>query len=227
MRMRKKPNMPQRVEKCAGVYIADPQVYRGLWLGKIAGYKSLQLEIGCGRGTFTAETAVSLPDTLIVAVERVPEVLIIGMERAVREDIPNIRFIETDASKLPQIFGAGEVERIYLNFCDPWPNNGHKKRRLTHENFLKIYRDMLSAGGEIHFKTDNNDLFDFSLGQLIKSGFELIDVTRDLHHSGPAGVMTDYEMKFYALGQMINRCVARAMDNQQTPGIAGETVAER
>jgi tRNA (guanine-N7-)-methyltransferase len=209
MRMRKKPNMPQRTEKCAAVHIAGPEVYRGAWLEKISGYGSLQLELGCGRGRFTAETALAAPETLLVAVERVPEVLIIAMEHAVRERIPNVRFIETDAAFLPLIFGPKELERIYINFCDPWPGNRHAKRRLTHENFLKLYRDILKDGGEIHFKTDNSALFEYSVGQFQGGGFEVSDVARDLHRDGPTGVMTDYELKFHAQGVSINRCVAR------------------
>ncbi len=209
MRMRKKPNMPQRIEKCGDVHIANPESYRAKWLEMFPEYKALHLEIGCGRCRFTAETALMMPETLFVAVERVPEVLIIGMERAVRERIPNIRFIETDAAKLNGILAPGEADRIYINFCDPWPNNGHKKRRLTHEGFLNIYKDILCAGGALHFKTDNDDLFDYSLGQFTKSGFELFDVTRNLHEFGPVGIMTDYEMKFYEQGVSINRCVAK------------------
>jgi tRNA (guanine-N7-)-methyltransferase len=150
-----------------------------------------------------------MPETLLVAIERVPEAQIVGMERAVRENIPNIRFVETDAVQLPQIFAPGEVDRIYVNFCDPWPNNGHKKRRLTHEAFLNTYKSILRPGGEIYFKTDNDALFEFSLGQFTLSGFELFEVTRHLHSNGPVGIMTDYEMKFYEQGVSINRCVAR------------------
>ncbi len=209
MRMRKKPNIPQRIEKCCFVYIPDPQDYRAKWLERFPKYKELHLEIGCGRGSFTADTAIIMPETLLVAVERVPEALIIGMERAYRENIPNIRFINTDAINLPAIFDTGELDRIYINFCDPWPNNGHKKRRLTHENFLNIYKGLLRSGGEIHFKTDNEDLFDFSMGQFYNSGFELSDITKNLHENGPVGIMTDYEQKFYELGVSIKRCVAR------------------
>lgn len=207
--MRKKPNMPQRIEKCGVVHIANPEDYRARWLESFPEYKELHLEIGCGRARFTAETALTMPETLFVAIERVPEVLIIGMERAARENIPNIRFVETDAAKLSAIFANGEVGRIYINFCDPWPNNGHKKRRLTHEGFLNIYKEILCAGGEIHFKTDNDDLFEYALGQFAKAGFELFDVTRDLHSDGPVGIMTDYEMKFYEQGVSINKCVAK------------------
>lgn len=209
MRMRKKPNMPQRMARCAAVLITEPEQYRGDWLEKIAGYSSLHLEIGCGKGKFTAETAMLHPETLFIAVEKVPEALIIAMERVVREELLNVRFIKADAALLTRFFGPAEIEVIYINFCDPWPRSGHRKRRLTHENFLKLYKEILRPGGEIRFKTDSTDLFDFSLAEFEKNGFTLLDVTRDLHANGPAGIMTDYETKFYQQGVSINSCVAR------------------
>ena len=106
-----------------------------------------------------------------------------------------------------QLFCPREIDRIYINFCDPWPSNRHAKRRLTHGNFLRLYRQVLKEGGQIHFKTDNQPLFEFSVEELPRFGFELSEVTRDLHADGPVGIMTDYEAKFYDLGQPINRCV--------------------
>jgi tRNA (guanine-N7-)-methyltransferase len=207
--MRKKPNLPQRIEKCGELYINDPEAYRGQWLQKIPGFQKLQLEIGCGRGRFTVETANALPETLLVAVERVPEAMIIGLERACREEVKNVRFIETDAANLDKLFAPGELDAVYINFCDPWPGNRHVKRRLTHGNFLSIYRTLLRPGGEIRFKTDNDDLFEFSLDSFELNGFELEDVTRHLHENGPNGIMTDYEQKFHEQGVSINRCVAK------------------
>ena len=116
------------------------------------------------------------------------------------------------AALLPDIFAEGEVDRIYINFCDPWPTKRHAKRRLTHTNFLKLYRKVLKEHGQIHFKTDNAPLFEFSLEEFPQAGFSLSEVTRNLHESGPCGVMTDYEAKFYELGTPINRCVATMED---------------
>jgi tRNA (guanine-N7-)-methyltransferase len=209
MRMRKKPNLPQRIEKCGPLYVTVPAAYRGEWLGRIPGYKALELEIGCGRGRFTVETAKTQPETLLVAVERVPEAMIIGLERACREEAHNIRFVDSDAAYLDKMFAPGELDAIYINFCDPWPSNRHAKRRLTHANFLRIYRVLLRLGGELRFKTDNSDLFEYSLESLELNGFELSEVTRDLHGNGPSGIMTDYEQKFHEQGVSINRCVAK------------------
>ena len=113
-----------------------------------------------------------------------------------------------DAALLPDMFASGEVDRLYINFCDPWPKSNQKRRRLTHGNFLKCYRQVLPMGGQIHFKTDNDKLFQWSVEEIPQYGFALSEVTRDLHADGPVGVMTDYEAKFYELGKNINRCVA-------------------
>ena len=133
--------------------------------------------------------------------------MVIAMERAKAAGLNNVFFIDADVARLTEFFAPGEVERIYLNFCDPWPTNRHAKRRLTHENFLRLYRQVLSDGGQIHFKTDNSGLFEWSLFQFPRAGYALGEVTRDLHENGICGVMTDYEEKFHNLGTPINRCV--------------------
>ena len=209
MRMRKKPNLGPRMEKCAHVQIKNPQELRGKWLSETGNFKNLYLEVGCGKGTFTAETAKTIPDTLLVAIERVPDAMVIGMERVTNEEIGNVRFIDTDANLLTEIFDKGEVQRIYINFCDPWKKKKQAKRRLTSPVFLKLYREILAPGGEIHFKTDNAPLFEYSLEQFEENGWVLSEVTRNLHENGPMGIMTDYEKKFYEQGVPINRCVAQ------------------
>ena len=209
MRMRKKPNLVPRMERCEAVLIKEPTEMKGKWLEKTPGYNGVYLEIGCGKGKFTAETAATIPDKLMVAVERVPDAMVIGMERVTDGGIENVRFIDFDASKLCDIFEDGEVSRIYLNFSDPWPSRRHEKRRLTAEGFLNIYKKIMAPGAEIHFKTDNQGLFEFSVKEFERCGFDLSEVTRDLHANGPVGLMTDYEKKFYEQGMKINRCVAK------------------
>ena len=207
MRMRKKPNLQPRMEKCAAVQIAEPAALRGKWRESFPG-KSLWLEIGCGKGQFTVGTAKENPEAELIALERVEDAMVIAMERACAEETDNVRFISMDALKLREVFAPGEVERIFVNFCDPWPTKRHAKRRLTHGNFLQLYRRVLPMGGEIHFKSDNDKLFEWSLEEIPQFGFRLSQVTRDLHAGGPVGVMTDYEAKFYQQGVTINRCVA-------------------
>ena len=208
MRMRKKPNLLPRMEKTAAVLITDPETYPGLWREKLPGFSALHLELGCGKGRFTADTAERNPDVLLVAVEKVPDAMVVGMERVCEKSLHNVRFLDRDVSLLPDIFAKGEVDRVYINFCDPWPKSRYAKNRLTAPGFLRLYADVLPAGGEIHFKTDNRPLFDWSVEQFEAEGWALSEVTNDLHREGVCGVMTDYEAKFHAEGVPINRLVA-------------------
>ena len=207
MRMRKKKNLIPRMERCGGRLIRDPYDHSGQWRELIPQCRELRLELGCGKGRFTAGTAAAEPDVLFLAVEMVPDAMVVAMERCINAGLENVWFISANADQLPYFFAPGEVDRIYINFCDPWPSGRHAKRRLTHGNFLKLYRQVLKQGGQIHFKTDNRPLFEFSVEELPQFGFRLSDVTWNLHENGPVGVMTDYEAKFHGLGQPIHRCV--------------------
>ncbi|NLW64934.1 MAG: tRNA (guanosine(46)-N7)-methyltransferase TrmB, partial [Clostridiales bacterium] len=158
---------------------------------------------------FTADTAEQHPDILLVAVEKVPDAMVVGMERVCDRGIKNVRFIDTDAAALPVIFESHEVDRIFINFCDPWPKKRDVKRRLTSPGFLAIYESILKQDGEVCFKTDNRPLFEYSLETFENEGWELTEVTENLHDNGPVGVMTDYEKKFYEQGMPINRLVAK------------------
>ena len=181
MRMRKKKNLIPRMERCAAQLIRDPYDRRGHWRELMPQARELRLELGCGKGRFTLGTAQAEPDVLFIAVELVPDAMVVAMERCVNAGLTNVFFVDANADQLPQFFAPGEVDRIYLNFSDPWPSNRHAKRRLTHGNFLKLYRQVLKMGGQIHFKTDNQPLFEFSVEELPKFGFELSEVTRNLH----------------------------------------------
>ncbi|MDR1131432.1 MAG: tRNA (guanosine(46)-N7)-methyltransferase TrmB [Oscillospiraceae bacterium] len=209
MRIRKKTNLLPRMARCAHVQIKDPAALRGKWLETVRGYRRLWLEIGCGKGRFTAETAARNPDALLVAIEKAPDAMVTGMERVCEQAIENVRFIDSDALALPVIFGEGEVDRIYLNFCDPWPKNRDAKHRLIAPGFLALYESILSPAGVLYFKTDNPPLFDYAVETLKQAGWTLSELTRDLHENGPAGVMTDYEAKFYEQGIKISRLAAR------------------
>ncbi len=206
--MRKKPNLGPRMERCADLLIAAPEEHRGRWRDLMPQCTQLRLELGCGKGRFTAETAAQNPEMLFIAVERVPDAMVIAMERVAVLELKNVFFVDGDAANLQTMFAPGEVDLIYINFCDPWPSNRHAKRRLTHTDFLLRYRQVLGQGGAIHFKTDNHDLFEWSLFQFPRAGYVLSEVTRNLHADGICGIMTDYEEKFHNLGTPINRCVA-------------------
>ena len=216
MRMRKKPNLIPRMEKCAQVQIKDPKQLKGTWRKSFPEYDKLWLELGCGKGRFTAGTAEQNPRTMLLAVEKVADAMVIGMERVCDAGIENIRFIEMDALELGEVFENAEIERIFINFCDPWPKSRDAKHRLTAPSFLRSYADLLPTGGEIHFKTDNRPLFDWSVEQFNAEGWELREVKNDLHADGVAGVMTDYEAKFHAQGVKINRLVAVKTEKTKT-----------
>ena len=138
--------------------------------------------------------------------------MVVAMERVCEMGLENVRFMDRDVVKLPEIFENGEADRVYINFCDPWPKSRDAKYRLTAPDFLRKYADILPLGGQIHFKTDNTPLFTWSLEQFEAEGWQLSEVTNDLHANGPVGIMTDYEAKFYAEGMTINRLVATKVE---------------
>ena len=208
MRMRKKKNLIPRMDRCAPCHVRDGFALKGRWREALMpGAREVHVELGCGKGRFTAGTAAEHPDVLFIAIEKVPDALVVAMERAMDLGLKNVFFVVGDAALLPDYFAPDEVDRVYINFCDPWPSNRHAKRRLTHRDFLNIYRQVLRTGGEIHFKTDNRPLFEFSLLEFPRAGYALSEVTRNLHENGPRGVMTDYEAKFFAQGLPTHRCV--------------------
>lgn len=216
MRMRKRHNLAPRMEACAAYLIEDPAAMRGEWLAAFPEQNKLYVELGCGKGRFTVETAQAEPSALILAIEKVPDAMVLAMERARDAGITNVRFMDFDAANLPDIFAPEEIDRIYLNFSDPWPKSRDAKLRLTAPSFLRRYADALSPRGEIHFKTDNRPLFDWSVEQMISEGWALSELTHDLHANGPVGVMTDYEAKFTAEGLKINRLVAAKTADTKT-----------
>ena len=208
MRMRKKKNLIPRMERCEACHVKDGFSIKGRWREALMPEaKELRVELGCGKGRFTAETARQNPDILFIAVEKVPDALVVAMERAMAAELKNVFFVVGDAALMPDYFAPGEVDLIYINFCDPWPPKGQAKRRLTHRGFLDLYRKVLREDGQVHFKTDNQPLFEFSVLECPEAGYALGEVTRNLHEDGPQGVMTDYEAKFYEQGLPINRCV--------------------
>lgn len=223
MRMRKKPNLQPRMEKCAAVLLTEPELLKSHWKNQFPQFSRLHVELGCGKGRFTAETAHVAPEVLLVAIEKVPDAMVVAMERVCALSLNNVRFMDRDVATLPEIFEKGEVDRIYINFCDPWPKSRDAKYRLTAPDFLRKYADILPIGGQIHFKTDNTPLFTWSVEQFTNEGWDLSEVTNDLHVAGPVGIMTDYEAKFYTEGLPINRLVAtRTVQTKNTSaGSAG------
>jgi len=206
MRMRKMKNLEPRMEKCAAFRIAAPEVLQGKWLSLKPDAKALWVEVGCGKGKFTAETAAANPEVLMIAVERCREAMVVAMEKAKAMELKNVFFIDMDVEKIQEIFGDQEIDRLFINFPDPWPRKKNAKRRLTHRGFLHKYCHVVKTGGEFHFKTDNAPLFEFSVEEFAACGLQVNNLTRNLHENGIVGIMTGYEEKFHALGTPINRC---------------------
>ena len=206
MRMRRMKNLEPRMEKCADYRIAEPAEKQGTWRSLMPNATALWVEVGCGKGKFTAETAQANPDVLLIAVERCREAMVVAMEKAKSMGLTNVFFIDMDVEKIEEIFAPGEIDRLFINFPDPWPRKKNAKRRLTHRGFLDKYCRVVRTGGEVHYKTDNAPLFEFSVEEFAACGLEVKNLTRDLHKDGIVGIMTGYEEKFHALGTPINRC---------------------
>ena len=206
MRMRKKPNLEPRMEACKDWQVMDPESRKGNWRELMPQCTDLWVEVGCGKGKFTVETAQANPTVLMIAIERCREAMVMALEKAKEMGLKNVFFVDMDVAEMESCFTAGEIDRLFINFPDPWPRTKNAKRRLTYRTFLKMYSRVLKDGGEIHFKTDNRKLFDFSLEEMELVGMPARNVTFNLHENGPVGIMTGYEEKFYGLGTPINRC---------------------
>ena len=194
------------MEKCAALRIQEPALKKGHWRELKPDCTALWVEVGCGKGKFTAETAQANPDVLLIAVERCREAMVVAMEKAQAMGLTNVFYIDMDVAEIESIFAPGEIDRLFINFPDPWPRKKNAKRRLTHRGFLEKYCAVVKPGGEFHFKTDNAPLFAFSLEEFAACGLETKNVTEDLHKDGVVGIMTGYEEKFHQLGTPIHRC---------------------
>lgn len=206
MRMRTRSHLEERLALCSNLSL---QKYDDSAKSYVQGH-CLHIEIGCGKGNFITKTALNNPNIRYIAIEKVSNVIVLAMEKAKNSELENLRFMRGNFEYLGETFPDKSVDRIYLNFSDPWPKKGYAKRRLTHGGFLEIYKRILKDNGEICFKTDNRDLFDFSLESFPENGFTLSDVTYDLHNSDFEGnIMTEYEERFSSMGVPICRLVAR------------------
>ena len=222
MRMRKKANLEPRMEACAAWQVKDPVAMKGSWRSLYPQARELWVEIGCGKGKFTVETAQANPDILLIAIERCREAMVMAMEKARDMGLTNVFFVDLDVALMEGCFAFGEIDRMFINFPDPWPRSKNAKRRLTYHTFLEKYKKVLKLGGQIHFKTDNANLFAWSLPEMESCFLELRNVTDDLHANGPVGIMTGYEEKFYALGTPIHRVEAVVVTKQPRPADAKE-----
>ena len=213
MRLRRKPWIDTAILDYADFVTplgGDWSHHAGVWAETFGRTAPLHVEIGVGKGDFITELAARNPDVNYVGLEAQQGVLYFAARKAAERQLRNVRLLVFDAAHLTELFAPNEVDRIYLNFSDPWPKARHAKRRLTSAFFLARYAAALKADGEIHFKTDNMGLFDYSIETMQREGWQLSRVTHDLHALGEEdNIMTEYERKFSARGAKIGRLVAR------------------
>ena len=217
MRHRKVKNLDQRIENTRNYIVENPKEYKGKWhkffanqmmAGEATDFdsKPLYIEIGCGKGKFLCARACANPDAIFLGLEGLDAVLIRGLERATEEKINNIRFVMEYVADIREYFEDEEVDGIYLNFSDPWPKPRHEKRRFTYGETLLKYKQILKPGGFVEFKTDNDELFEYSLGEINRLELNMEEMTRDLHRSelNSKEFTTEYEEKFHSKGKNIN-----------------------
>ncbi len=209
MRMRRKKHREERMESCSELIINDIFDYKGNLKSVFGNTAPLHLEIGCGKGGFISQLAELNPDINYIAFEKNFDVLVLAMEKVQEKGLENVKFFPGNADVLGQLDKQKSVDRLYINFCDPWHKWGHRKRRLTYKRYLEMYQRLMVKNGEIHFKTDNAPLFEFSLNSFSEFGMKLKNITLNLHNSKFEGnVMTEYEKLFSEKGQPIYRCEA-------------------
>lgn len=190
--------------------VHEEQNCRGKWQEVFGNGRLIHIEIGMGKGKFIHTMARQHPENNYIGIEKYSSVLLRAVQKMEEEELPNLRFIRMEAEEILHVFAPGEVERIYLNFSDPWPKDRHAHRRLPSRQFLEKYDRILSPRGQLEFKTDNRGLFDFAVEELAPAGWEIRSITYDLH--GDAGlmegnVMTEYEEKFSAMGNPIYKYI--------------------
>ena len=216
MRLRNIPGADEVIRNCDWV-IKEPADKKGKWNTVFGNENPIHIEVGMGKGQFITEMAKRNPQINYIGIERYTSVLLRAVQKReqlpTEKALPNLLYLCIDASELPEIFAKDEVAKIYLNFSDPWPKSRHEKRRLTYKTFLDTYKQILPKNGEIHFKTDNRGLFEYSLASFSQYGMVLNKVWLDLHASDYEGnVMTEYERKFSEKGQAIYRVEAQFKD---------------
>ena len=191
--------------------VKDPEKLKGLWKKEIFGNDNeLHIEIGMGKGRFLMDLATLNPNINYVGIEKYSSVLLRAIQKQEQLLLPNVKFIRMDAEDITEVFAPAEVDKIYLNFSDPWPKDRHAKRRLPSRQFLGRYDQIFRPDGVVEFKTDNKDLFQFALDEVEPAGWNLDAVTYDLHHDpvmNEGNVMTEYEEKFSSLGNPIYKYI--------------------
>ena len=207
MRLRHNPWAKDKLSAYPQYVIQNPEDWKGKWDQAFSQKGPIHIEIGTGKGRFITEMAKANPSINYIGVELQESVIVSALDRLIEAEVPNLKLMNMNAEKLKDYFEKGEIARVYLNFSDPWPKTRHEKRRLTYKTFLASYESVLGNQGEIHFKTDNQGLFEYSLRSFSEYGMLLKYVSLDLHNSDFEGnIMTEYEEKFSNRGNRIYRC---------------------
>ena len=195
----------------ASAYVVhEERECRGKWRELFGNSHPIYIEIGMGKGKFIHTMARLHPEINYIGIEKYSSVLLRAVQKMEEEELPNLKFIRMDAEEITEVFGLGEVNRIYLNFSDPWPKDRHARRRLPSRQFLARYDEILEAQGQLEFKTDNRELFEFAVEELAHAGWKAHVVTYDLHKDAAlmeGNVMTEYEEKFSARGNPIYKYI--------------------
>ena len=205
MRLRNIPGARETIADSKWI-VQDPGAHKGKWKELFGNVHPVYLEIGTGKGKFINRLAMENPDINYVGIEKYSSVLIRALDKLDESQIQNLLFIRGDAELICEYFDEGEVERIYLNFSDPWPKDRHAKRRLPSKEFLRRFAQILTPDGTIEFKTDNRALFDFAVEEVEAGGFKILQITYDLHNDpvmNEGNIMTEYEERFSAKGNPI------------------------
>lgn len=209
MRVRKRKGAQEHLENNPHYVILEPEAAKGRWSEVFGNDHPIHIEVGSGKGAFITGMALKKPEINYIGIDIQLSVLSYALDKVLASQAPNVRLLRVDGSSLTNYFDAGEVDMMYLNFSDPWPKSRHEKRRLTYKSFLDTYKQILPENGEIHFKTDNRGLFEYSLASFSQYGMTLKQVWLDLHASDyPDNVMTEYEARFAKKGQVIYRLEA-------------------
>ncbi|MED4453180.1 tRNA (guanosine(46)-N7)-methyltransferase TrmB [Metabacillus fastidiosus] len=206
MRLRNKPWASDFISQYPQYLIQAPENQKGKWNELFGNDNPIHIEVGTGKGQFITGMAKQNPNINYIGIELSENVVVLALQKLVDVELPNVKLLNVNANDLTNIFEKGEVGQVYLNFSDPWPKKRHIKRRLTYKTFLALYETILADKGEIHFKTDNQGLFEYSLMSFSEYGLLLKYVSLDLHNSNMEGnIMTEYEEKFSKKGQRIYR----------------------
>lgn len=206
MRVRKRRGVEEYIANNPKFVVKNPLDFYGCWAECFDNDHPICIEVGCGKGQFITDTAKLNPDINYIGIDLQLSVLSHVLDKVLKENLTNVKLLHADGRDLLEYFLKGEISLIYLNFSDPWPKSRHEKRRLTYDSFLKTYEELLIPEGEIHFKTDNQNLFEYSLASFSRQGMILKQVWLDLHKSAFQGnILTEYEKKFSNLGRVIYR----------------------